>query len=139
MVGEAGIEPTTPGLEGRCSIRLSYSPTIFIVAAKWPDSGGAAAGKRISGDSLKIADNRGLGPMHVVGRTADRKAQWPPWRDSTKAMWGLEWMRARVSGVRRMKGSSCSAEDERGNRDAVDDAGAGGAVVVVVGIALKPQ
>ena len=27
MVGEAGIEPTTPGLEGRCSIRLSYSPT----------------------------------------------------------------------------------------------------------------
>ena len=26
MVGEAGIEPTTPGLEGRCSIRLSYSP-----------------------------------------------------------------------------------------------------------------
>src|SRR6202789_1200608 len=32
MVGEAGIEPTTTGLEGRCSIRLSYSPTIFIVA-----------------------------------------------------------------------------------------------------------
>jgi hypothetical protein len=27
MVGEAGIEPTTPGLEGRCSIQLSYSPT----------------------------------------------------------------------------------------------------------------
>ena len=36
MVGEAGIEPTTPGLEGRCSIRLSYSPTMFIVAAKPP-------------------------------------------------------------------------------------------------------
>jgi hypothetical protein len=36
MVGEAGIEPTTPGLEGRCSIRLSYSPAFygcnFIVA-----------------------------------------------------------------------------------------------------------
>jgi hypothetical protein len=32
MVGEAGIEPTTPGLEGRCSIRLSYSPTLFILA-----------------------------------------------------------------------------------------------------------
>ena len=29
MVGEAGIEPTTPGLEGRCSIQLSYSPRIF--------------------------------------------------------------------------------------------------------------
>src|SRR5215469_14064377 len=26
MADEAGIEPTTPGLEGRCSIRLSYSP-----------------------------------------------------------------------------------------------------------------
>ena len=26
VVGEAGIEPTTPGLEGRCSIQLSYSP-----------------------------------------------------------------------------------------------------------------
>ena len=36
MVGKAGFEPATPGLEGRCSIRLSYSPTIFIVAAKWP-------------------------------------------------------------------------------------------------------
>jgi hypothetical protein len=28
VVGEAGIEPTTPGLEGRCSIQLSYSPTL---------------------------------------------------------------------------------------------------------------
>ena len=26
MVGEAGLEPATPGLEGRCSIQLSYSP-----------------------------------------------------------------------------------------------------------------
>ncbi len=29
MVGEAGIEPETPGLEGRCSIHLSYSPTLL--------------------------------------------------------------------------------------------------------------
>ena len=27
-MGEAGIEPTTPGLEGRCSIQLSYSPAV---------------------------------------------------------------------------------------------------------------
>jgi hypothetical protein len=27
MVGEAGIEPATPSLEGSCSIQLSYSPT----------------------------------------------------------------------------------------------------------------
>lgn len=27
VVGEAGIEPATPSLEGSCSIRLSYSPT----------------------------------------------------------------------------------------------------------------
>jgi integrase len=31
MVGEAGIEPTTPGLEGRCSIRLSYSPALLLL------------------------------------------------------------------------------------------------------------
>ena len=30
LVGEAGIEPTTPGLEGRCSIRLSYSPDVTL-------------------------------------------------------------------------------------------------------------
>ena len=28
MVGEAGIEPTTPSLEGSCSIQLSYSPGV---------------------------------------------------------------------------------------------------------------
>jgi hypothetical protein len=32
VVGEAGLEPTTPGLEGRCSIQLSYSPVSVIVS-----------------------------------------------------------------------------------------------------------
>jgi hypothetical protein len=26
LVGAAGLEPATPGLEGRCSIHLSYAP-----------------------------------------------------------------------------------------------------------------
>ena len=33
VVGEAGLEPTTPGLEGRCSIQLSYSPVSAIVSS----------------------------------------------------------------------------------------------------------
>jgi hypothetical protein len=33
VVGEAGLEPTTPGLEGRCSIQLSYSPVPDIVSS----------------------------------------------------------------------------------------------------------
>ena len=36
MVGEAGLEPTTPGLEGRCSIQLSYSPVSAIVSSTAP-------------------------------------------------------------------------------------------------------
>jgi hypothetical protein len=38
MVGEAGLEPTTPGLEGRCSIQLSYSPDSPIVSSSFPQS-----------------------------------------------------------------------------------------------------
>jgi hypothetical protein len=34
LVGEAGLEPTTPGLEGRCSIQLSYSPVFVIVPSR---------------------------------------------------------------------------------------------------------
>ncbi len=30
MVGAAGIEPATTGLEIRCSIRLSYAPTLVF-------------------------------------------------------------------------------------------------------------
>ena len=36
VVGEAGLEPTTPGLEGRCSIQLSYSPDSDIVSLSNP-------------------------------------------------------------------------------------------------------
>jgi hypothetical protein len=31
LVGPAGIEPATAGLEIRCSIRLSYGPKLFIL------------------------------------------------------------------------------------------------------------
>ncbi len=52
VVGEAGIEPTTPGLEGRCSIQLSYSPgrdllaRLTIIVASNPSRG---HGQRESG------------------------------------------------------------------------------------------
>src|ERR1035441_9364753 len=68
MVGEAGIEPTTPGLEGRCSIPLSYSPVQVSfyrrLAAEYTSKchqrslerlrgpgGGGSAGGQIGGDS----------------------------------------------------------------------------------------
>ena len=42
MVGEAGLEPATTGLEGRCSIQLSYSPWLPFASVgkerKWPRS-----------------------------------------------------------------------------------------------------
>ena len=44
VVGEAGIEPTTPGLEGRCSIQLSYSPTLVYCSFESVDSGPSIAG-----------------------------------------------------------------------------------------------
>ena len=43
LADEAGIEPTTPGLEGRCSIRLSYSPAETIVASIRPAAESGAA------------------------------------------------------------------------------------------------
>ena len=33
MVGEEGLEPSTPGLEGRCSVQLSYSPVALSILA----------------------------------------------------------------------------------------------------------
>ncbi len=36
VVGETGIEPVTPDLEGPCSIQLSYSPQCNGWAVGWP-------------------------------------------------------------------------------------------------------
>jgi hypothetical protein len=35
MVGAAGIEPATAGLEIRCSIRLSYAPSVKLRLQFW--------------------------------------------------------------------------------------------------------
>jgi hypothetical protein len=32
MAGAAGLEPTTLGLEGQCSIQLSYAPVALIIS-----------------------------------------------------------------------------------------------------------
>ena len=39
MVGEAGIEPATPSLEGSCSIQLSYSPVVHWAIVAFSRSG----------------------------------------------------------------------------------------------------
>jgi hypothetical protein len=48
VVGEAGLEPTTPGLEGRCSIQLSYSPMLFYCSVD-------CAGPRVTVGSMESA------------------------------------------------------------------------------------
>jgi hypothetical protein len=50
MVGEAGLEPTTPGLEGRCSIQLSYSPTLPYCSVE-------CAGPRGTGGVLRVTQS----------------------------------------------------------------------------------
>ena len=82
MVGEAGIEPTTPGLEGRCSIRLSYSPApILILTSTGP--------KRIcqcSQRRLKELNSRRLG--RAAGGQIDGDSQGH--RVPVLAIWGEE-------------------------------------------------
>src|SRR5208337_1134376 len=73
MVGEAGIEPTTPGLEGRCSIRLSYSPTVFILAAKRLIQQARRSQKCTRFDSLKESHHGCLGPVNAFGGAAREK------------------------------------------------------------------
>ena len=90
MVGEAGIEPTTPGLEGRCSIRLSYSPTLLYFS--WTCSivaAGAALAGESANDSLKESARPWLRPSESFTDRRLRKAQWPPWAISTKVMCGI--------------------------------------------------
>jgi hypothetical protein len=51
VVGEAGLEPTTPGLEGRCSIQLSYSPVADIVSSAPPIRSYAERTSMIAGNA----------------------------------------------------------------------------------------
>ncbi len=70
VVGEAGIEPTTPGLEGRCSIQLSYSPTspycsfAAAVSAEAPDVMESAKAAKATASTWKAL--RGVGPQAVT-------------------------------------------------------------------------
>ena len=83
MADEAGIEPTTPGLEGRCSIRLSYSPAYLNcsfepnligkerVARSIPDiSRGYFSGTRVSTNAFRHSESRAVAPptplLHAV-------------------------------------------------------------------------
>jgi hypothetical protein len=54
MVGEAGIEPTTVGLEGRCSIQLSYSPGAIAILLAGAD--GSAA--KLYAKAISLLRNR---------------------------------------------------------------------------------
>ena len=63
LVGEAGIEPTTPGLEGRCSIQLSYSPLLILYCSV--DSAWNAPANRARASARVRAAAEGDGPQAV--------------------------------------------------------------------------
>ena len=83
---------------------------------------------------LKVTNHGGFGPMDA-GRPARQKS-------AVAAVTALDKVNVGIgedarAGLRQEtdEGIVFGAEDERGNGDAVDDAGAGGAIVVVVGVA----
>jgi hypothetical protein len=55
MVGAAGIEPATLGLEIRCSIRLSYAPSKSYVHALSDRVGGAFSTRAIASGNIRRA------------------------------------------------------------------------------------
>ena len=73
MVGEAGIEPTTPGLEGRCSIQLSYSPA-GITKAK------TLGEERTSRATVSVSDVQGRQPPGTLD--GDEEGRWLRWREA---------------------------------------------------------
>ena len=74
MVGEAGIEPTTPGLEGRCSIRLSYSPLPFLILEHFQKLMWSAQSRpcqpssRVAAKHIGKYSQRGAQPLGSLGR-----------------------------------------------------------------------
>ena len=76
MVGEAGIEPTTPGLEGRCSIRLSYSPAFLHCSFESSLMAGVSLHGRISrpgGGAITAVKSE----IHSVSRDLASLSVWP--------------------------------------------------------------
>ena len=57
MVGEAGLEPATPGLEGRCSVQLSYSPLFFHCSFEMKEKGATLAMAGLLNFLNLLADN----------------------------------------------------------------------------------
>src|SRR5580704_5282433 len=95
MVGEAGIEPTTPGLEGRCSVQLSYSPTFLIVTLNrksWGCPIFTASAKTTSADARTAAAWAEAGPQAV-------KYAVTPWPGTG----GLRWARRTIRSARQRR------------------------------------
>ena len=55
MVGEAGLEPATPGLEGRCSIQLSYSPA--CLHCNFEVRSGTASPQTVSANAMSAMES----------------------------------------------------------------------------------
>ena len=81
----------------------------------------------------QIANDRGLGPVNLVAWVAGQVGTVTAVTGFDKANVGIAADFGSSLWLQADKGVILSMENQGGNRYAVDDAGAGGAIVVVVG------